>query len=94
MDRLGFLMVKLNIKYHLIMGCLIKFVIKVKYLKNHNFRKIRIYSCNSLTIEKVLTFHGVIILIKSVANKNENEYYYNIFLEKVSYKGKSKTEYF
>ena len=38
-------------------------------------------SYNSLLIEKVLTFHYVIILINSVVNKNENNYYYNIFLE-------------
>ena len=31
--------------------------------------------------KKKLTFH-VIILIKSVFNKNESNYYYNIFLEK------------
>ena len=34
------------------------------------------------------------ILIKSVVNKNKNEYYYNIFLEKGSYKDKSDTRYF
>ena len=39
----------------------------------------------SLPIEKILTFHNVIILIKSVVIKNKNDYYYNIFLEKVSY---------
>ena len=55
---------------------------------NHNFGKIRIDSYNSLPIEKILTFHNVIILIKSVVNKNENKYYYNIFLEKGSYKYK------
>ena len=36
----------------------------------------------------MLTFHNVIILIKSVVIKNENKYYYNIFLEKGSYKDK------
>ena len=40
---------------------------------NHNFRKIRIYSYSYLPIEKILTFCNVIILIKSVVNKNENE---------------------
>ena len=34
------------------------------------------------------------ILIKSVINKNKNEYYYNILLEKGSYKDKSDTRYF
>ena len=43
---------------------------------NHNFGKIRIDSYNSLPIEKILTFHNVLILIKSVFNKNKIEYYY------------------
>ena len=29
--------------------------------------------------KKTLNFHNVIILIKSVVNKNKNDYYYNIF---------------
>ena len=32
-----------------------------------------------------MTFHNVVILIKSVWNKDKNNYYYNIFLEKASY---------
>ena len=46
-----------------------------KYAINLNFARIRIDSYNSLPIEKTLTFHNVIILIKSVINKNENKYY-------------------
>ena len=61
---------------------------------NHNFRKISIYSYNSLPFEKILTFHNVIILIKSVVYKNKNEYYYNIVLEKSLHKDKSDTLYF
>ena len=34
----------------------------------------------------------VTILIKSVVNKNKNEYYYNIFLDSQKYK--SNTKYF
>ena len=52
---------------------------------NHNFGKIRIDSYNSLLMEKILTFHNVIIFIKSVVKKNKNNYYYNIFLEKGLY---------
>ena len=37
-------------------------------------------------LEKKLTFHNVIMLLKSVFNKDKNNYYYNIFLEKGSYK--------
>ena len=61
---------------------------------NHNFAITRIDLYNSLPIEKILTFHNVIILIKSLVNKNENNYYYNIFLEKGSYKHKSDTQHF
>ena len=35
-----------------------------------------------LYILKKMTFQNVIILIKSVVNKNKNNYYYNIFSEK------------
>ena len=72
------------------MDCLIKFVIRLNILLvkkvinhtgsiNHNLGKMRIDSYNSLPIEKILTFHNVIILIKSVVNKNKNSYYYNVF---------------
>ena len=62
---------------------------------NHNFTRIIIDSYNSLHIEKKnLTFHNVIILIKSVVNKNKNNYYHNIFSEKGLYKDKSNTQYF
>ena len=77
---------------------------KIKYLLseksgiadsiNHNFVRIRIDSYDSLPIQKTLTFHNTIILIKSVVNKNKNNYYYSVILEKGSYKDKSNTEYF
>ena len=50
--------------------------------------KIRIDLYNSLPSKKILTFHNVIILVKSIVNKNKNKHYYNIFLEKDLYKGK------
>ena len=40
---------------------------------------------NSLPLEKTILFHNVVIFIKSVFNKDRNDYYYNIFLEKTSY---------
>ena len=61
---------------------------------NHNFAKIRINSYDSLHIEKVFTFHNVTVLIKSIANRDKNNYYCNIFLEKGLYKNKSNTKYF
>ena len=47
---------------------------------NHNFARIRIDSYTSLSNEKILTVHNVIILIKSGITKYKNHYYYNIFL--------------
>ena len=44
--------------------------------------KIRTDSYSSLPIKKTLTFHNIMILIKSVFNENKNHYYYNRFLEK------------
>ena len=42
----------------------------------------------------LLASHNVIIHIQAVVDMNKNKYYYDIFLEKVSYKDKSNTEYF
>ena len=53
-----------------------------KYGINHNFSRITIDSYNFLPIEKIPTFHYVIILIKSVVNKNKINSYFNTFLEK------------
>ena len=41
----------------------------ITYSINHNFARIRIDSYNFLPLEKTLTFHNFIILIKSVVNK-------------------------
>ena len=41
---------------------------------NHNFAKIRTNLYNYLPIVKKLTFHIVIILIKSLVSKNKNNY--------------------
>ena len=61
---------------------------------NHNFARGRIVSYNSLPIEKALTFRSIIILIMSLFNHFfKNNYYYNIFFEKGSYK-ESNTRYF
>ena len=45
--------------------------------------KVNLY--DFLPLEETLTFHNVIIYIKSVINKDQNHYYYNAFLEKCSY---------
>ena len=64
---------------------MIKYLISEKGLAdgiNYNFGRIRIDSYNYLPIEVILTFQNAVILIKSVDNKNKNEYYCNIFLQK------------
>ena len=53
---------------------------------NHNFARSRIDSYDSLPIEKILTFHNVIMLIKSAVNKSKNEYYIIYFYKKVCIK--------
>ena len=58
----------------------IKYLISVKSgitdLIPHNYAKIKVDSCDSLSLGKTITFHNVTILMKSV--------YYNIFSEKAS----------
>ena len=62
--------------------CLISEKNDIKNSIIYNFREIRIDSYNSLPAEKILNFHNVIIVFKLVVNKNKNNCYYNIFLEK------------
>ena len=62
----------------------------IRYVISHNYPKIKVYSCDSLLLEKTLIFHKVIQLIKSVFNKNQNRYYYNIFFKKGLYQSPKK----
>ena len=57
----------------------------ITYVYSHYFGKIKVDSYDSLPLEKRLILHNVIMHIKSVLNKDENHYYYKIFLEKCSY---------
>ena len=57
----------------------------VTYIFSHYFAKIKVDSYDSLLVEKRLTLHNVVILIKTVLNKDKNHFYYKIFLEKFSY---------
>ena len=54
----------------------------ITYVFSHYYMKIEVDSYDSLPIEKTLTLHNIIILIKSVLNKDQNHYYYSILLEK------------
>ena len=64
----------------------IRYLISLKsrftYIFSHYFAKIEVDSYDSLPIEKGLTLHNVIIIIKSVLNNDKNPNYYKIFLEK------------
>ena len=66
----------------------IKYLITVKsgitYTTYNTCAKIKVGSYDSLPLEKTMTFHNVIILIKSVFNKDKNNCYYNICLGKAS----------
>ena len=54
----------------------------ITYVISHNYARIKIDSFDILPLEKTLTLHNFIIFIKSVFNKNQNDYCYNIFLKK------------
>ena len=66
----------------------------IKHSIDHNFARVNIDSYNFLPIEKTLPFHNVIIFITSVFSKNQNHYYYNIFLVWGSYEDKPCTQLF
>ena len=53
----------------------------ISYIFSNNYLKIKIDSDDDLSLEKTLTILNV-ILIESVFNKNQNQNYYNVFLEK------------
>ena len=68
----------------------IRYLISLKsaiaYIFSHYFSKNKVDSYDSLPIEKGLNLLNVIILIKSVLNKDKHYcYYFGIFLEKSSY---------
>ena len=90
----GFVKIHDGIRYLVLFNCgwfdqicdRIKYLTSEKNVINHNFARNRVDSYNSLPTEKIFTFHNVIILSKSVVNKNKNDHYYNIFKKKVCIK--------
>ena len=54
----------------------------IAHIISHNYAKIKIDSYNFLPLEKTITFHNVIILITSVFDRDKNNNYYKILLEK------------
>ena len=93
LDKIGRFIICLDGKIkHLILfdyGLLSKICDKIKYLVS---KKVVLQIVLIIILEKseltqeILTFHDVIILIKSVVSKNKNKCYYNMFLEKGLYK--------
>ena len=57
----------------------------ITYVSSHYYATIKVDSYDSLPIEKTLTLHIVIILIKPVLNKDKNHYYFKMCLEKCLY---------
>ena len=67
--------------------------ISITYFFSHIFLKIKVDSHDSWPIEKALTLHNVMILIKSALNKDH--YYYKILLDKCLYQiVKKETQFF
>ena len=63
--------------------CLISLKISITNIFSHYFAKIKVGSYDSSSKEKILTFYNVIILIKSVLNKDKNHYYYKDIFRKM-----------
>ena len=82
MDLLEFMMELDNDSIYIRIRYLIGVKNGITNMISHNYAKIKLDSYDSLPLEKTITFHDVIILIKSVFNNN---YYYNLFLERASY---------
>ena len=63
-----------------------RYLISVKgdiaYIICHNYATMKVDSKDSLPLEETMTLCNVIILVKSVWNKDKNNYHVNIFLEK------------
>ena len=53
----------------------------ISYFFSYSYAKVTIDSDDNFPLQKTLTLHNAVILIKSVVNKNQNQYYYNVFLE-------------
>ena len=56
----------------------------ITYIISHNYATIKVDSYDSLPLEKAMTFRNLIIIAKSVWNK-DNNYYFIIFLGKACY---------
>ena len=63
--------------------CLISLKISITNIFSHYFAKIKVGSYDSSAKEKILTLYNVIILIKSVLNKDKNHYYYKDIFRKM-----------
>ena len=59
--------------------------IYITYAFSHNYAKIKMVLYDSLPLGKKFTLHNVITLIKSLFHKDQNRFYYNVFLEKCLY---------
>ena len=66
----------------------IRFLIVLKssiaHVFSSNYVKIKIDSDDDFALEETFTLHNVIILLKSVFNKDRSHYKFNILLEKCS----------
>ena len=49
--------------------CLIGLKVDITYANSHNYTKIKIHSVTGLLLEKTLSIHNAVILIKSIFNK-------------------------
>ena len=62
---------------------LIMLKINISDVYSYKRMRIKINSDDDLPSEKLLNMHNVVIFIKSIVNKNHNNYYYQLFFRKM-----------
>ena len=67
------------------MRCFIRWKSNISSVYSHN-TKIKIDFDDDLPLAKAITMHNIVLLIKSAFNEYYNQYHYQVFLEKYSYK--------
>ena len=72
----------------------IRYLVLFSYSYDEICNRIKYLISEKSGITNSINYNFAKIRIDSVVNENKNKYYYNIFLEKGSYKDKSDTQYF
>ena len=59
--------------------------ISITYVTCYKYARIKVDSYDPLPLDKMLTLHNIMILIKSVFNEDQKHLFFNMFFKKCSY---------